>query len=198
MTRGRLPQDVMTEDVTSGSVGFPPLKKARARRNTADGFGTIMKAVSDGIARTAKSAGPVALTGPEAIGAVVRGALRGSLGVAPNALVGTKAIVMGVLRGTDEEGDAALVTLSHAARAILRQTAEMRGDMGAAARGVILGAISSARHMRVYPPRAASAARQAVLDEAGRIGSEAAERVRGALKHDVDESAVLPRGSTSD
>lgn len=141
-------------------------------------FGAILKSVTDGIAGAGKAGVPV----PEAVGFGVRAAVRRALEVGGNLGVGTKAIVMGVIRGTGEREAAALRTLSHAARAVIGQTAALSGDLRAATRGLVLGALASADHMGVTPSKAAVAARGAAIDEAERLGPGAAIEVRGAFK----------------
>lgn len=156
-----------------------------AIQNTGDVFATIMKTVSEGISNAAKGTGDAGVSVLGAISTVVRTAVRESLGVGTDLIVGTKAIVVGVIRGTGEKEDAALKTLSNIVRTVIRQTAEMNGDVGAAATGLVLGAIASAEDMGVSPSKAASAARDAATEEGNRIGAAAAEKVRGALKQDI-------------
>ena len=153
-------------------------ERARDRAEEALPFAAILKSVIDGIAY----AGKAGVSVPEAVGFGVRAAVRRALDVGGNLVVGTKAIVMGVIRGTGEREAAALLTLSNAARAVIGQTADLNGDLGAAARGLVLGAVASAEHMGVTPSKAAVAAHGAAIDEAERLGPDAAVEVRGALK----------------
>jgi hypothetical protein len=146
---------------------------------TGEIFGTVMKQVSDGIAVAAKR-GDVPLL--DAVGNVVRNAMRGALGTGGNPGLAAKAIMMGVVRGTGHKEAEALRNLAHAARIVVHQTAEMNGDLGAVATALVQGATADSARMGVGSARAADAVREAVFEEADRIGSVAAERVRGALK----------------
>lgn len=160
------------------------------RRAGSDVFDRIVGSVSDGIRKASQGRGKKRVPILDAVGGVIRGAVRASLGVGGSLVVGTKAVVMGVIRGVDERGDAALVILGHAARTVVRETSKARGDLRAAALGLVLGAVVSARAMGVLPSRAAYVARDAAVEEAGRIGSVAAEQVGGALKEDLGRTRV--------
>ncbi len=161
----------------------PPGKGGR--RVGSDVFDTIVRTVSDGIRMAVKGRGKKRVPMREAVRAVVSGAMRASLGVGGSLIVGTKAVMMGVIRAADERGEAALLTLAQAARDVIRATTEWRGDLRSAALGLVLGAVVSARGMGVVPSRAAHVARAAAIEEAERIGFAAAEQVCAVLKEDV-------------
>ncbi len=114
----------------------------------------------------------------------VRHAVSEALG-ARDLAIGTKAIVMAILRGTGETGTAAMTTLSQTARAVVRHTSEMHGDVGESTKGLVLGAIASAKTTGVERPQAATAAGRAAIAEAELIGAAAVARVRGALKQEI-------------
>lgn len=180
-------EDVKTEITIGGSDQHPVNKKGAsgAIEKAGDVFSTIMKAVSEGVSSAAKGTGKAGVSVVEAVGSVVRATVRESLGAGGDFLVGSKAVVMGVIRGTCEKEELALNTLSHTARTVIRQTAEMNGDVGAAATGLVLGAIAGAEYMRVTPSKAASAVRTAAIKEGDRNGLVAAEKVRTALRKDI-------------
>ena len=159
-----------------------------AVQNTGDVFGVIVKTVSEGIVGAAKGGGTAGVAVLEAVGSIVRSVVKTSLGVGSNLALGTKAIVMGVIRGTGEKGEAALKSLAHTARIVIHQTVDMNGDVGAAASALVLAATASAKHMEVEPSKAAAAVREAVLAEAARIGSVTEEKVRAAVKGDVEST----------
>ena len=98
---------------------------------------------------------------------------------------GSKAIVMGVVRGTGEKGDAALKIVSHTAKIVIHHIADMGGNLAAATKGLVLGAIASAKSMGVEQAQAASMAAQGALEGATESGSVTAERVLGALKEPI-------------
>jgi hypothetical protein len=96
--------------------------------------------------------------------------------------MGSKAIVVGVLRATGEKADVALNTLTHTARTVVRQAAALEADLAACTKGLALGAIASAKDLGVDRGSAAAAAAQGALDGAHDAGSAAVEKVRGTLK----------------
>src|SRR2546425_680774 len=64
---------------------------------------------------------------------------------------------------------------------VIKTTARMSGDLGAAAKGLVEGASQGAKELGLDATEAASAAATGALKAAGLIGSEAGERVRNAL-----------------
>ena len=158
-----------------------------------DVFATTVKSVSDGIALATKEtgkAGPLAL---EAVTTVVQTSVRGGLGIGGNPTLGAKAIIVGVLHGIGAREAAGLKALSHTSRAVIRITAQLGGDLSASVKGLILGAIASARDLGVDRAQAATSAAQGALEGADEAGSDAAEVVRKALKEDIGGvKVVLP------
>src|SRR5205823_5826457 len=102
-----------------------------------------------------------------------------------------KAIMMGVVRGTGLTSEAALQILSHAAKIVIRQTADRNGNLAVAIKGIVLGAIASARPMGVETAKAASTAAQGALEGAAEAGSVTVERVLGALKEPIGGNKVV-------
>jgi hypothetical protein len=86
--------------------------------------------------------------------------------------------------------DAALKMLSHAAKTIIRQTADMGGDLAAATKGIVLGAIASAKNIGVDSAKAAATAAQGAFEGASEAGSVTVERVLAALKEPIGGSKV--------
>lgn len=150
-----------------------------------DLFGKVLTTVSDGVASAARGAGKAGSSMMEAVRNVTRTAMRGSWSAGRDFLVGAKAIVMGVVRGTKAREDEALGTLSQTARAVILEASDMNGDVAAAATGLVLGAIASARKMGVMPAKAADAARRAAIQEADRIGPTVSVQVRAAMAKDI-------------
>jgi len=99
----------MNKDFKSGAVDHPgPSDAAGPVPGIRDVFATILETVTSGISSAAKESG---LAGAALLGAVtevVKSAARGAVGMGSDLVPGTKAIVMGVVRGTGEKGDAAL------------------------------------------------------------------------------------------
>jgi len=171
----------------------PEEKHSGSVPGAGDVFATTVKSVSDGIALATKETGkdgPLAL---EAVTGVVQSSVRGGLGVGGNQTLGAKAIVVGVLRGTGGKAETGLKTLSHTSRAVIRITAQLGGDLSASVKGLILGAIASARDLGVDRAQTATSAAQGALEGADEAGSVAIEEVRKALKDDIGGvKVVLP------
>lgn len=158
-----------------------------------DVFASTVKSVTDGIARATKETGKDGVLALEAVTGVVQSSLRGGLGVGGNQTLGAKAIVVGVLRGTGGKAETGLKTLSHTSRAVIRITAQLGGDLSASVKGLILGAIASARDLGVDRAQTATSAAQGALEGADEAGSAATEAVRKALKEDIGGvKVVLP------
>jgi len=170
-----------------------------AWRGNGDVFGNILKTVSGGIAEAAGGAEKVGPLFLAAVTEVVQRALSGAVGMGDNLVMGTKAIIVGVVRGIGEKGEAALVLLSHAARSVLRNAAGMGADLAACTKGLILGAIASAKDLGVDRGKSASAAAQGALDGAHDVGSVAVDKVRDALKEAIGGVKVgIPEPSRSE
>jgi hypothetical protein len=121
----------------------------------------------------------------ESVAGIVAGAAREAVERGGDLVAATKAIVMEVARGTGATGDAALKILAHAARIIIHHVADRNGNLAAAIKGTVLGAIASAKTMEVDIPKAASTAAQGALEGAAEAGSVTVERVLGALKEPI-------------
>jgi hypothetical protein len=181
----------MIEEKNSGAFDHPvEAKVVQPAPGNRDTFAIIMESVTQQIASSAKGTG---LTdGPllDAISPVVAAAARNAVETGGDLIPGTKAIIMGVLRGAGARNDAALKILSHAARIVIHHTADRNGNLAAAVKGVVLGAIASARTMGVDVARAASTAAQGGLAGAREAGSVTVERVLGALKEPIGGNPV--------
>jgi len=154
-----------------------------------DFFTTILESVTRRIAGSAQVTGLTRAPLMEAISEVVAAAARDAFEKGGDVVPSTKAIIMGVVRGSGATKDAALQILSHSARIIIHHSAERNGNLAAAVKGVILGAIASARMMGVETAKAASTAAQGALEGASEAGSVTVERALGALK----EPVMLPQ-----
>jgi hypothetical protein len=144
--------------------------------DTGSRFSAIMKRVSDGMAAAARGAAQSEITLLEAVSSVVRPALRGTWGPAGDSVMGTKAIVMGVIWGAGEKNGAALKVLSHTARTVIRQTALRNGDVGAAVTGLVRAAIAGSERMGVPKAKAAMTVASVAVEEVHQIGSREAGR----------------------
>ena len=103
--------------------------------------------------------------------------------------------MVGVLRGTKEAGTKVLDTISHTAHVTIRDTAAVGGNLGAAATGLVEGAIAGAKEVGVSVEDAASAAADGALKAAGKVGSTAVETVRNAVTKTAHGAKVVLKQS---
>ena len=161
-----------------------------------DVFATVLKTVTSGITSAAKGTEPAGAALLGAVTEVVKSAVQEAVKIGSDLVPGTKAIIMGVVRGTGEKSEAGLKVLSHAAKTVIRQTADVGGDLAAATKGLVLGAIASAKNMGVDSAKAASTAALGALQGAKEAGSVTVERVLAALKEPIGGSKVaIPNSS---
>jgi hypothetical protein len=203
MLRWSLTRPVTSEPIVlSRKENFVIEKKVEAKHPIAaeglnaipgnrDAFTTILESVTQSISRPAKETGLTGAPLLDAVTAVVTVAAGDAVERGGDMTPATKAIIMGVVRGTGATGDAALKTLSHAARIIIHRTADRSGNVAAAIKGVVLGAIASARTMAVETSKAASTAAQGALEGASEAGSVTVETVRIALKEPIGGNKVV-------
>ena len=92
-----------------------------------------------------------------------------------------KGIVVGVLHGSGDRGEASLRTILHTARTVIHHTALTGCDVTSATTGLVEGAIQCAEDTGVNVTRAASAAAHGALEGAEEVSFAAAEQVRAAL-----------------
>ena len=148
----------------------------------------LFERVSSQAAGLAKVSAPA-----EALSDLVSSTLRGAIDIGSELDSTAKGIVMGVLRGMDAKGEEALRMLAAAATAVVHHTADRGGNLAAATKGLVLGAIASAKAIEVDVDKAASAAARGALDGATQAGSVTVERVMTALKEPIGgRKIVLP------
>ena len=155
-----------------------------------DVFATTLETVTGEIAASTRGAGLTGAPLLAAVANVVDGAVRGAVAMGSDLAPAMKAIIMGILRGTEAKEEAGLKILSHAAKIIIRQTADRGGNLAAATKGIVLGAIASAKSIGVDVPKAASTAAQGAHEGAVEAGSLTVEQVLGALKEPIGGSKV--------
>ena len=93
--------------------------------------------------------------------------------------------------GTKEAGTEVLDTISHTAHVAVRDTAQVGGDVGVAATGLVAGAIEGAKELGVSAEKAAAAAAAGALKAAGEVGSTAVDTVRKAVSKPVNGVKVV-------
>jgi hypothetical protein len=165
-------------------IGAPPIKKrfANALRGTGNAYTAAMMTVS---AAVRDSLAVAKRRGTSPIGAlthVALGAIRGTLEVETDLSSAAKGILVGILHGSGDRGEAAFRTISHTARTIVHHTAITGSDVTSVVAGLVEGAIQCGQDHEVDVTRAASAAAQGALEGAEEAGFAAVEQVRKALK----------------
>jgi hypothetical protein len=73
----------------------------------------------------------------------------------------------------------------------IRDTAKVGGDVGAAATGLVAGAIEGAKELGVSTEDAAAAAANGALKAAGEVGSTAVDTVRKAVAKPINGVKVV-------
>ncbi len=169
-------------EVTKSQAGAP-----KPPPGVRDVFSTVLETVTTGIA-AAKMAGTPLL---HAVVEIVRNAAKEAEGISGDRVPGAKAIIMGIVRSAGEKGDAGLQILSQAAKILIRHTADLGGDLAAATKGLVLGAIASARLLELDSVRTSSAAAQGALEGAVEAGSVTVDRVQAALKEPIGGIKVV-------
>jgi len=148
---------------------------------------TVSLAVQNALA-AAKRAGSSAVG---AVTYVALGATRGALEYGSDLGEACKGIMVGVLLGAGDHGDAAFRTISHTARTVIHHTGMTGSDVKEATEGLVLGAIQYAKESREDATAAASAAAQGAFEGADEVGFAAAEQVRTALKSPFQGIRIL-------
>jgi hypothetical protein len=141
-------------------------------------YTTLQRRVSGGMAT---AAGGSTMTPLEAVSGVVRGALRGVLAPGGDPLLGAKAIMMGVIAGAGIKKGPALRVLAQTTRAMIRQAAHGKGDLGSVVSGLLRGAIAGSERMDVSAANAAEAVVGVAIEEVYRIGSSREIPARAAV-----------------
>ena len=173
----------MTDEKRKGH-GAHPIKDGIV--NAIRSSGNVYTAAVDTVSLAVRNALAAARrAGSSAVGAVTYvalGAIRGALEFGNDLGEACKGIMVGVLLGTRERGDAAFRTISHTARTVIHHTAITGSDVATATQGLVIGAMQCAKDSQENMTAAASAAAQGALEGADEVGFAAAEQVRMALK----------------
>jgi hypothetical protein len=101
-----------------------------------------------------------------------------------------QAILMGIVRATGRKEEAGLKILAHAAKTAVHHTADRGGNLAAATKGLVLGAIASAKTLGVDTAKSATAAAQGAIEGAAEAGSVTVERVLAALRDPIGGAKV--------
>jgi hypothetical protein len=147
-------------DASEKNPGSHPIKEGlmRALREGKDHFAAAADAVSEGITHAARGAGRVGVSMNDVISGAVGSAVHATLEAGGDLVQTSKGILVGVLRGTRETGDAALRTLSETSRSLIRQTARRGGNAVLAAKGLVQGARQGAKDVGLDARHAAAVA----------------------------------------
>jgi hypothetical protein len=109
---------------------------------------------------------------------------------AKNRIVAAKAMMVGVLRGKTET----MATIIHTAEIAIQDTAEVGGDLGDVATGLVQGAIHGAKELGVSVEEAAAFAADGALKAAHQVSSAAFDIVRNAVTQTIYGVKVVMRG----
>jgi hypothetical protein len=110
---------------------------------------------------------------------------------AKNRIVAAKAMMVGVLRTRTET----MATISHTAETAIQDAAELGGDLGDVATGLVQGAIHGAKERGVSVEEAAASAADGALKAAHQVSSAAFEIVRYAVTQTIYGVKVVMKGS---
>jgi len=156
--------------------------KVGTRRNV---FGSVLESIMGGTSSAANGTGLVGDALLEAVSEVVECAVQEAVLSGRALLPACKAIIMGVVRGSGAKKEAGLQLLAHAAKIVVHHTADLGGNLTTATKGLVLGAIASARYLDVDIARAASTTAQGALEGAGDGSSVSVARILAALKDPI-------------
>ena len=170
--------------------GFPRGRTDPSVPDAGDLFARTVKTVREAILHAANDAGDEGGRLLDAVVGVAHASLHAALKTGGNLVLGAKAILVGVLKGTGERETAAAKTISSTSCAVIRSAAKLGGDLSACMIGLVLGAIASARDIGVDRAQAASAAAQGALEGAEEAGSAAADAIRRSLRENIGGTHV--------
>lgn len=154
----------------------------KAILSTGNTYTAAVDTVSAAVRTTVTGAHNAGASAVLALTQVALGAIRGALEIGTDVSEAARGILVGVLHGTRERGEASLRTISHTARTVIHHTAITGSDVTAATTGLIEGALRSALDFGGDPNQAAAAAAQGASAGAEMVGFAASEQVRTALR----------------
>jgi hypothetical protein len=120
------------------------------------------------------------------IAGVASSAVRDAVEIGVNLRRIARGTMIGVLSGVRDMRVAPLDSISDTSHAAILSTVAAGGDLGAAASGLVEGAIESAKKLGVSAEEAAAAAVYGALKAAGEVGLAAVETVRKAVTRPVN------------
>src|SRR6185436_7492288 len=107
-----------------------------------------------------------------------------------NRILAAKAMMMGVLRSKTDT----MATISQTAEIAIQDTAEVGGDLGDVATGLIQGAIHGARELGVSVEDAAASAADGALKAAHQVSAAAFDIVRSAVTQTIYGVKIVMKG----
>jgi hypothetical protein len=123
-------------------------------------------------------------------GITASAAIRGAMDLEVDLREAGKAVMIKVLRDTDDPGGQALESVSHIAQVAIRTAARLGGNVEAATLGLIEGAVHHATETGLRTGSAAAAAADGALQAAWEEGWAAVGAVRGALARFVKKASL--------
>ncbi len=168
---------------------------SQALRGTGEVFTESSEAVARAVTAAIHEAGEARESAAERVAEIIRAAVHGIGSREEDAAGAIKGISVGVLRGTKESGIAASRTIGRTAGMVVRETLRRGGDLAEATRGLVRGAIHSAKDLGMDTAEAASDVADAAFDAAEEISAAAAAIVRAAVVDSIDGVHVMLRRS---
>jgi hypothetical protein len=157
----------------------------------------ITSAVSANVARelsrmlgtSGKTGAKVTVITATVASAAIDGVLQSGCDLAP----ATQGLLVTILRCTRLIGSEVLAAITRTAKIATRAVAESQKDLGAAATGLIRGAIQAANELGIDTTDAASAAATGALNAVGDVRSSAYQTVLAAVSKPFDGITVTPK-----
>ncbi len=102
-----------------------------------------------------------------------------------------KGEIVAAIKGAGDVAEAGLHAISHTAQAGIRETAEVGGEFGGAAKRLVEGAIGAAKELGLSAEDAAAAAASGALTAAEKVGGTALTTVRNAVTGTISGVKVV-------
>ena len=148
-------------------------------------------AVADVVARDLRDSGKAGGALLSAISALAFGVAHAAVATGGEMGCIAQGFLLGVMLAGEAKEHLLLAVIGHASGTFLKHVAEAGGDVIAATRGLVEGAIAWAGELQLDPGEAAYAAGQGAVDAAEEVDSTLGRKVRAALEEPVTGIFVL-------
>jgi hypothetical protein len=151
-------------------------------------------AVADVVARDLRDSGRAGGALLSAISALAFGVAHAAVATGGEMGCIAQGFLLGVMLAGEAKEHLLLAVIGHAAGTFIKHVAEAGGDVIAATRGLVEGAVSWAGELRLDPGEAAYAAGQGAVDAADDVDPRLGRKVRRALEQPVAGVQILLDG----